>query len=113
MDTFKFEECPQPGLPTESLPGEYDSPPSGLGARAAHFPSTPTALGKILMKLEEEKRKDDNLAFPRLQWEFVDLGPELTLKILLSASSPLSIQPIQNLVIFSLCIFLTIKIFFC
>ena len=66
VDTLEFEECSQPGLPTEPLPGERDSPPSGPGVRAALLPRTPQAQGKILMKFEEEKRKDINLAFPHL-----------------------------------------------
>ena len=66
VDTFEFEEGPQPGVPTKPLPGEHDSPPSGPGVRAAFLPSTPPAQGKIPIKSEEEKRKDVNLAFRHL-----------------------------------------------
>ena len=66
MDTFEFEEGPQPGVPTKPLPGEHDSPTSVPGVRAALLPRNPPAQGKIPMKLEEEMRKDVNLDIPHL-----------------------------------------------
>ena len=66
MDILELEGRSQPGLPTEPLPGGLDSPPSGPGVRAGLLPFTPPAQGKILIKFEEEKSKDVNLAFPHL-----------------------------------------------